>query len=341
MESHFIEKVSLINFKCFDELNVNNLKRVNLISGKNNIGKTAFIEGIELLVSSKDAISLENNICKMIKRRQSNIVDKRDYEIDFIKNNRLPLKLKTDKKIVEIEVFKTDSSGNFGKISHISEADVLKLKVDLDEMNLSIDKMLEKLFNYSERYISILPVNFIKSVAMQEIDIAILYGKLVDLNKEEFLNKSLQLFDENIVSLKQRAIYNGQVVFKVLLKDREFPILLSSLGEGINRYIAILCAIWASKDGFLFIDEIENGIHYTNYDKLWKIIFEVSKMANCQVFATTHSKECIEAFNRYNCDNDGSYLEFYRNKKNKIVAKTRDKDLLEYSLSHNTRIRGE
>jgi len=93
------------------------------------------------------------------------------------------------------------------------------------------------------------------------------------------------------------------------------PVLLSSLGEGINRYIAILCAIWASKDGYLFIDEIENGIHFTNYEKLWNIIFETSKMANCQIFVTTHSKECIEAFNRANVDDEGSYLEFYRNKK--------------------------
>ena len=89
------------------------------------------------------------------------------------------------------------------------------------------------------------------------------------------------------------------------------------------------------------IDEIENGIHYTNYEKLWKIILEASKQASCQVFATTHSKECIEAFNKINQNDDGIYLEFYRNQKNGLIqVKERDNEQLEYALEHNSEIRG-
>jgi len=183
-------------------------------------------------------------------------------------------------------------------------------------------------------------INYVSSSATDEKEIAIYYGKLIDINKEKYLDESLSLFDENIVALKQK-VTDRDVVLKLALKDRPTPILLSSLGEGINRYIAILCAIWASKDGYLFIDEIENGIHYTNYKKLWKIIFEASKMANCQIFTTSHSKECIEAFNEINQDDEGVYLEFYKNQKNGlIVVKQRDNEQLEYALSHNSEIRG-
>ncbi|MDM8567379.1 AAA family ATPase, partial [Candidatus Halobeggiatoa sp. HSG11] len=129
---------------------------------------------------------------------------------------------------------------------------------------------------------------------------------------------------------------NDGAVLKLKLKNKESLILLSSLGEGINRYIAILCAIWASKDGFLFIDEIENGIHYTNYKKLWKIIFQVSIDANCQIFATSHSKECIEAFNKVQFEQKGGvYFELYNNVKKDIIAVScRDKEQLKYSLTH-------
>lgn len=92
------------------------------------------------------------------------------------------------------------------------------------------------------------------------------------------------------------------------------------MGDGINRFMAIICAIWASKDGFLFIDEVENGIHYTNLENFGKLFWSV-KEANCQVFATTHSKECIEAFNRENEEDNGTYIELYKNKKDEIVAK--------------------
>lgn len=184
-------------------------------------------------------------------------------------------------------------------------------------------------------------INYVSSSTIDEKEIAIHYGRLIDLNKEKYLDESLSLFDENIIALKQK-VTERDVVLKLQLRDRETPILLSSLGEGINRYIAILCAIWASKDGYLFIDEIENGIHYTNYKKLWKIIFEASKMANCQIFTTSHSKECIEAFNEININNDGIYLEFYKNQKNGLISvKERDKEQLDYALTHNREVRGE
>jgi AAA15 family ATPase/GTPase len=163
---------------------------------------------------------------------------------------------------------------------------------------------------------------------------------------EDFLNESLSLFDENILELKSITKERG-VVLKLKLKNQKSLVLLSSLGEGINRYIAILCAIWASKDSVLLIDEIENGIHYTNYKKLWQIIFQASVDANCQLFITTHSKECISAFNEVQLDSkyescNSQYFEFYRHlKKDLIVASTIDKEQLHYSLTHEGRVRGE
>jgi len=182
-------------------------------------------------------------------------------------------------------------------------------------------------------------VNFISTGNVDMTYLSELYASLVSLGKDELLDDALRLFDENIVSIKQ--IIQGRPVFKVKMKNTTNPILLSSLGDGINRFMTIICAIWASQDGFLFIDEIENGIHYTNLEKLWTIIFELSKEANCQVFATTHSKECIEAFNSLNTTNEGMYFELYKNKKAQIVSKERNFEQLDYSLTHEGSFRGE
>ena len=62
---------------------------------------------------------------------------------------------------------------------------------------------------------------------------------------------------------------------------------------------------------------------------MWEIIFRTSQEANCQVFATTHSKECIEAFSRvvdhYDHENI-KYVNFSRtaDNQNKIVATVLD-----------------
>ncbi len=51
-----------------------------------------------------------------------------------------------------------------------------------------------------------------------------------------------------------------------------------------------------AQDGILLIDEIESGLHYSVQPDLWRLVFEVARRLNVQVFATTHSWDCIEAF---------------------------------------------
>ncbi len=352
MTNHFIKNLNLTNFKCFKKLEVDGFQRVNLISGKNNIGKTSLMEAIELSVSSETSHDLAYKIYEMMRRRQSIIRLNREkyFELDFIYDDSSNVTIIMNNKEVRIEyleyIKKTPEEENLFEEEDLTVSyyqPSLKLSINDDSRIFTIDRFINRPSmirreRYSENKAK---VNFITSTTTDERDIAIFYGKLIDLNKEEFLNNSLKIFDENILALKQKAT-ERDIVLKIQLKNRELPVLLSSLGEGINRYIAIICAIWASQDSFLFIDEIENGIHYTNYEKLWKIIFETSKMANCQIFITTHSKECIESFNHVNKNNAGTYFEFYRNQKtNLITAKQRDTNQLNYALTHNGEIRGE
>ncbi len=364
MKNHFIENVEFKNFKCFKELRVKNLKRVNLISGKNNIGKTSFMEGLELFLSSKDIYEVLSSIHKMIRRRQYNNRQNNKYlEFDIIYQNNSTMEINSSNSKLKIEYFdefikKTDTQNRmieyidvpsvsnqnlFGEDDLIvTHEPALKITLLGEERVVPLDRIFERMGLARRNTEAKTIINYVSSSTTDEKEIAIYYGKLIDINKEKYLDESLSLFDENIVALKQKVTDRDTVVLKLALKDRPTPILLSSLGEGINRYIAILCAIWASKDGYLFIDEIENGIHYTNYKKLWKIIFEASKMANCQIFTTSHSRECIEAFNEINQDNEGIYLEFYKNQKNGLITvKDRDNEQLEYALTHGGEIRGE
>jgi len=68
------------------------------------------------------------------------------------------------------------------------------------------------------------------------------------------------------------------------------------MGDGINRVLTIILALVNSDNGFLLIDEFENGLHYTVQKQLWEIIFKLSYILQIQVFATTHSEDCISGF---------------------------------------------
>ncbi|MGH9765140.1 MAG: AAA family ATPase, partial [Blastocatellia bacterium] len=83
---------------------------------------------------------------------------------------------------------------------------------------------------------------------------------------------------------------------KVKLRGEDEPVLLRSLGDGMNRLFGIALALANAKAGVLLIDEIENGLHYSVQKDVWRLVFETATRLDVQVFATTHSLDCISAF---------------------------------------------
>jgi hypothetical protein len=74
------------------------------------------------------------------------------------------------------------------------------------------------------------------------------------------------------------------------------PLLpLGVIGCGLQRLTGMLLGIEGSAGGILLIDEFENGFHHSALPKIWEAIFESAQKAHVQVFATTHSKECLAA----------------------------------------------
>ncbi len=70
---------------------------------------------------------------------------------------------------------------------------------------------------------------------------------------------------------------------------------LSYMGDGMSKLASIILAIGNAKDGVVLIDEIENGFHHSIMQKVWAAIDRAARHSNTQIFATTHSLECIIA----------------------------------------------
>jgi hypothetical protein len=82
----------------------------------------------------------------------------------------------------------------------------------------------------------------------------------------------------------------------VQLKGVSEPMPIRSLGHGMTRVLAIVLALANARDGFLLVDQMENNLHLAVQADLWRLIFRLSRQLNAQVFATTHSWDCFEAF---------------------------------------------
>ena len=82
----------------------------------------------------------------------------------------------------------------------------------------------------------------------------------------------------------------------VKLADHDRPVPLKSLGDGATRLFGVALALANSRDGFLLIDEAENGIHHAVHRDYWRVILRTARANNVQVLATTHGWDCIKGF---------------------------------------------
>ncbi|KNE16826.1 AAA family ATPase [Helicobacter pylori] len=119
-------------------------------------------------------------------------------------------------------------------------------------------------------------------------------GKVLDDNQlEKRLNQSLNQFDKNI----QAIGFNANNQLKLEVKNIKEKVPLSMFGDGLMKYLHIVSAFIANNATTIYIDEVENGLHFSCMRLLLEKIINFikkNKDRNLQVFMTTHSQEFVE-----------------------------------------------
>ena len=76
---------------------------------------------------------------------------------------------------------------------------------------------------------------------------------------------------------------------------------LSSFGDGLRRIFEMGLLLASVRGGVLLIDEFESAIHKELLDPFTRMVQELAVELNVQVFLTTHSKETLDAFVANEC----------------------------------------
>ncbi|EJB33370.1 hypothetical protein HPNQ4053_1059 [Helicobacter pylori NQ4053] len=118
--------------------------------------------------------------------------------------------------------------------------------------------------------------------------------KILDDNQlEKRLNQSLNQFDKNIQAIR----FNANNQLKLEVKNIKEKVPLSMFGDGLMKYLHIMSAFIANNATTIYIDEVENGLHFSRMRLLLEKIIDFinnNKDRNLQVFMTTHSQEFVE-----------------------------------------------
>jgi AAA15 family ATPase/GTPase len=330
MNENLITEIEIKNFKCFENFKANGFKRVNLIVGKNNVGKTALMEACWIYERNKNSshvieayVNMVNSMTLIKEFRHLLNFEPHDLPSTFsllkkfnrllIKSHNKSVKLNIETNNLDVKIFIND----------------FKIGASLTNPHLFKELLSDKK-NFS--------TNFIASCRIDNDLMISLYDLIKENRKKDNLNQYINEFDPDILEFE--IIKN---LPKVFLASRQKFEDIAELGHGLKRYVAIISALLVCQNSCLFLDEIENGIHYTQLDRLWQIILTLAEELNCQVFATTHSKECLEFFyhaSKKMAYKNISYLKLTRLKNGQISSSVSDYELLENSLEQNHEVRG-
>lgn len=119
----------------------------------------------------------------------------------------------------------------------------------------------------------------------------------------------------------------------------ENPLPLGTLGDGVSRILVLILAALTCKEGYLLVDEIDTGFHYSVMKDMWTVLFSIATKLNIQVFATTHSLDCIRALKSI-CNHDPENPVFiHRIKPTREESVVYDEDEIEVAVDDAIEVR--
>jgi len=357
---------SITNFRMFKDISLFNFKRINLIAGKNNTGKTSLLESIYIhggalnpaltinvegfrgITSwaakrsylSHDPVSPWDNLFHNLDNNK--IIEFISYDSD---NEIEKTKIYIQKDpIPEIDDYPDPTLKSGDSVSLIAGTLVNTITVE----NESYGKILKSYLRFDEGGMKKIPP--FKEIPMQlvfhaarlrlssKVDTDRFSQLQIDGNKDIVID-AIKIIDDKIGNMIISTIGDMPSLYVDIGLDKYIPLLAS--GEGMVRIVQILLEMNEASNGIILIDEIENGFHHSILPKVWDMIYRLSELFNVQVFATTHSIETIKAAHDVYSKKDDYAFKLYRleNINDKINAISYEKDELEAAIELELEVR--
>ena len=330
-----IRDLTIKGYRCFEDFSMDGLTRVNLLVGNNNSGKTSFLEAVYLLVNQPTSLEQKPTLFEILENRGEfkQIILSDPLKPQNLDANKLSLQYvfdyichRTDNSEQSQSVtIKTRENRDIALLIQVSEQlsrfsfDEVDIKKKITKhwsyslnyksekfLNLSIrkkkdSKTLPPLSSetkfYKEPSISIdpCPIVFQSKHSVNNEKLFSTWDRITLTPKEDVLIEALKIIEPRIERL---GVTMSEIPKKVLvkLKNKSWPVPLNSMGDGMSRILTLTMALVSTEKGVLLVDEIETGLHYEAQLDMWRLVLKTAQNLDIQVFATTHSWDCIAAF---------------------------------------------
>ncbi len=298
-----LERVKIKNFRRFRELDVSPATRINVITGSNNAGKTSLLEAIFLLSSGGNPTGV--NIGRDLRgltedTQQAAAVREILWKPMFSAlDTGIPIKIAADHAAagaisVKISLEEHDegwrTEGAFG-----NQYLVCTFRDDNEQDARSVYRPTDAGIEFITGDIKI-PFGakiLLSYFGTTGSEAAGLLGALRQRKQGDLVLGALQVIEPRLQSIEDNSASGSPMIWGDIGLPELVP--LPVMGGGMVRIASLALAMATIEGGVLLVDEIENGIHHSVLADVWRVIDDMSRKLGTQVFATTHSYECLQA----------------------------------------------
>lgn len=348
------------NFRCFREFSIEPLERVNLIAGKNNVGKTALLEALFLRVGfNNPELPTRVNVFRGVE------IFPADSEgvwgwLFFQKHTEEIVELTTtnDSAVQEcLEIcFEQPKDLEIGSTS----GEEARAPVDtgsLTTQRASRDLVLRFRDASGESLVSRASITTNGNLRIERAPVERLpsgiyltgrpakenasrFSELLRIHREGNVLETMKMLEPRLRRLVVLALGETPTLYGDLDGVAEL-VPLPFMGQGMVHLLSIVLAVANAAGGAVMVDEIENGLHHSMMVNVWKAISEAARKTDTQVFATTHSWECVQAAHEAFLASDVYDFRLHRLDRvnGDIKAVTYDKESLDAALKTELEVR--
>lgn len=303
-----LKRLQIRNFRGFNALKIHDLSAINLIAGKNNSGKTSLLEAVFLLSGAGNTqLAMNDNVIRGLvphgvstgdpfwKQLFSNLDMGRSIEITAHKSSRahLTLKITSERQpTTEIPLDRTNGTSITNLLDERSLAfqytgpsrKSVKSQISMKGQGFEVNQP-----STNPPFQAIILLSRNRNIHED----AVRLGRLRQQKQGDMLLKALRVFEPRLQSIEDNSSSGSPMIWGDIGWSELLP--LSVMGEGMTQIARLVLGIASVPDGVVMVDELENGIHHTVLPDVWRVIDEAAKQFRTQLFATTHSLECVMA----------------------------------------------